>query len=200
MPDPLQRLIALVATVLTAPLMLALGTAIRLETPGPALYRARRLGAGGTTFECLKLRTMRVGSDDSGPAISVREDARVTRIGRRLRAHRLDELPQLWNVVRGEMRLVGPRPEDPRFYDVNDPAHRLVFNAKPGITGPTQLAFLDEIELLDPADPAESYRALVLPRKLEIDAAYLADRSTHGDLRILVATLVRILAGRRPGH
>lgn len=197
-PDALQRTIALVAAILTAPMVVALGVAVRLDSPGPALYRASRLGAGGSVFECLKLRTMRLGADLSGPPITTADDTRVTRLGRLLRGFRLDELPQLWNVVRGEMRLVGPRPEDPQFYDPGNERHRLVFSTRPGITGPTQLAFLHEAELLDPADPVGSYRSLVLPRKLELDAAYLATRSTLGDLRILGATLARMLR-RSPG-
>lgn len=197
MPDTLQRAIALLVAVATAPLLVALGAAVRLDTPGPILYRARRIGAGGTLFECLKLRTMLVGADESGPPISTADDPRITRFGRLLRAYRLDELPQLWNVVRGEMRLVGPRPEDPRFFDPSDRLHRLVFAAKPGITGVAQLAFLREAELLDPADPIGSYRATVLPRKLELDAAYLERRSVRGDLRILGETVARILPGRR---
>src|SRR5664279_2662610 len=107
MPDPAQRAIALVLAVLTAPLLLALALAVRLDSSGPILYRAERMGAGGRPFRCLKLRTMRATRADLGPGVTTGRDPRITRVGGLLRRFRLDELPQLWNVARGQMRLVG---------------------------------------------------------------------------------------------
>jgi lipopolysaccharide/colanic/teichoic acid biosynthesis glycosyltransferase len=211
MPYPLQRLIAALALVALGPLLLALAAAVRLTSPGPAFHRAVRVGPGGSRFELLKLRTMRVGGD--GPAITAAGDPRVTRLGRMLRRTKLDELPQLWNVVRGEMALVGPRPEDPRYVDWRDPLHREVFSARPGMTGPTAIAFRDEEALLatearaiaaeegaaapTPEHLERAYRERILPRKLAMDAEYLRTRSWRGDLAILGRTIGLVL--RRSG-
>ena len=206
MPEPLQRAAALVLLIVLAPLLAALGLAVRLTSPGPVVHRAVRVGSG-RTFHLLKLRSMRVGSE--GPAVTASGDPRVTALGRLLRRTKLDELPQLWNVVRGDMLLVGPRPEDPRFVDWNDPLHRLVFSARPGVTGPAALAFRDEEAILArealavarqegrggvaEADVERAYRERVLPRKLELDAEYLRTRSARGDVVILGRTLRQVL-------
>ena len=187
-PDTIQRLTGLVGAIVTLPLLAVLALAVRLESPGPALYPASRVGEGGRPFRCRKLRTMRWAGAEAGSGITVSADERLTRLGRLLRRYRLDELPQLWNVVRGEMRLVGPRPESPRFVDLADPLHREVFMARPGITGLTQLLYADESSMLDGADPERQYRESILPAKLRIDAAYLRHRSTRLDLWILAQT------------
>ena len=162
MPELLQRAIALVMGIAATPLLAILGLAVRLDSRGPILFRA-------------------------------------TRVGRLLRASRADELPQLWNVVRGEMLLVGPRPEDPRFVDLEDPLHARVFRTKPGITGLAQLAYADEAERLDRDDPERHYREVILPEKLALDAAYLARRSATLDLWILLQT-IRTALGRGPSR
>lgn len=196
MPDPIQRVAGLVLAVLTGPLLVALGLAVRIETPGPAIFRASRMGRGGRPFECLKLRTMRAARDEAGPGVTTRRDARVTRVGGLLRRFRLDELPQLWNVAGGQMRFVGPRPEDPRYVDFDLPLHCEVFTEPPGIAGLTQLVYADEARLLDEtADPDGYYRERILPRKVAIDAAYLRNRSFKLDLWILAQT-PRALLGR----
>lgn len=196
MPDALQRALGIVGAALTLPLVAVIGAAVRLDSPGPALYRAIRVGQGGRPFVCYKLRTMTWQPDAAGPDVTHAADQRVTRLGRVLRQTKLDELPQLWNVAKGDMRLVGPRPEAPRFVDLSDPLHALVFTAKPGITGLTQLAFADEADLVDPAEPERSYRDL-LPKKLAMDADYLRRRSAALDLWILGQT-VRSIGGHRP--
>jgi lipopolysaccharide/colanic/teichoic acid biosynthesis glycosyltransferase len=128
--------------------------------------------------------------------VTTGRDARVTRVGGLLRRFRLDELPQLWNVARGQMRLVGPRPEDPRYVDFDLPLHCEVFTEPPGIAGLTQLVYADEGRLLDDtADPDGYYRDQILPRKLAIDVAYLRNRSAKLDLWILAQT-PRALLGR----
>lgn len=198
MPDWIQRLVALVGAVLTMPLVAVLGVIVVVDSPGEPLHVASRVGAGGLPFTLYKLRTMRAGAAVSGPAISVRADPRVTRVGRLLRRSHLDELPQLWSVARGEMRLVGPRPEDPRFVDLEDPVHRLVFTAKPGITGPTQLAYAGEAAMLEVTNAEEDYRTRILPAKLELDASYLDLRSVRLDLWVLGQTALAAL-GRPPG-
>ena len=161
---------------------------------GPVLHRARRIGEGGRIITVLKIRTMVANTE--GSRLTGPDDPRLTPLGRRLRRHRLDELPQLINVVRGEMSLVGPRPEDPTFVDMANPLHRRVFGAKPGITGLAQLQFRDEAELLVGDDPERLYREEILPAKLRLDAEYLARRSTLLDLEILFRT-IGMVVGRR---
>ena len=185
------------AAIVAAPIVGILAILIRIDSPGGALYVSDRVGAGGQPFRLIKLRTMRSDAPSKGPGISLRDDDRVTRMGRLLRRVRLDELPQLWNVIRGDMLLVGPRPEDPRYVDLDDPLHRQVFTAKPGITGPTQLAYASEANLLDPTDPETHYRQVILPAKLQLDARYLAHRSVSLDAWILARTLSTAL-GRAP--
>jgi lipopolysaccharide/colanic/teichoic acid biosynthesis glycosyltransferase len=198
MPDPLQRAIALGALVALAPVLLLIAAAIRLDSPGPVLYRAERCGRGGAPFAALKFRTMTWRPDASGPAISGPADARVTRLGRSLRRARLDELPQLWNVIRSEMRLIGPRPEDPRFVDLADPLQREALSVRPGITGLAQLAFADEARVLGRTDPEQAYRTVVQPRKLRVDAAYVRRRSVRLDLWILASTGLVVLGRPAP--
>lgn len=196
MSDALQRVLAGLGAVLTLPLLGVLGLAVRASSPGPAIHASQRVGDGGRLFACHKLRTMTV-DGPPGPALTVRADPRVTRLGGLLRRMRLDELPQLWDVARGEMRLVGPRPEAPEFVDFDDPLQREVFTARPGITGLAQLFHTDEAADLQGPDPVAHYRAVILPRKLRFDAAYLHHRTARLDLWILARTPLA-LAGRRP--
>jgi lipopolysaccharide/colanic/teichoic acid biosynthesis glycosyltransferase len=205
MPYPVQRGIAVIALVVLGPLLLVLAAIIRLTSPGPALHRAVRAKPGGT-FTLLKLRSMRMGAADSGPGITAGGDPRVTSVGRVLRRSKLDELPQLWNVVRGDMALVGPRPEDPRYVDLSDPLHALVFNARPGITGAASVAYRSEEfvlakEAMDIArtagreeatgsDVELAYRDRILPAKLALEADYLRTRSWRTDLDLVRRTVL----------
>lgn len=209
MPYVVQRAIAAGGLIVLGPLIMALGLAVRLTSPGPAFHRATRVRPGGT-FTLYKLRSMWAGAADDGPGVTMTGDRRVTRLGRLLRRTKLDELPQLWNVVRGDMALVGPRPEDPRYVDLTDPLHARVFGALPGITGPTAVAHRDEESILataateiavaegrtvpTPDDLERTYRERILPAKLAMDAAYLDHRSWRGDIEILWATI----SGRTP--
>ena len=180
--------------VLAAPgLLVAL--VIVLDSRGPPLFRALRVGRGGRAFRALKFRTMTAGV--AGPAITAERDARVTRVGRVLRRTRFDETPQLVNVLFGDMSLVGPRPEDPRFVDAADAAWGRVLSVRPGITGPTQLAFADEEQaLVGRDDPETAYRARVLPAKLRSDVAYVEGRTFAGDVALLARTLAFALGAR----
>lgn len=181
--------IAIPLLIVLSPLLAALALAVRLTSRGPAFHRARRAGLGGGMFTMYKLRTMRAGGSRDGPAITRGGDPRVTRLGRALRSSRLDELPQLWNVVRGDMSIVGPRPEDPRFVAAYTAEQRRVLSVRPGITGPAQLAFRDEAARLDPADPDGSYARDVLPEKLAVDLEYVRRRSLAADLAIIARTI-----------
>ena len=185
--------------MVSAPVLLAIALAMRMSGDrGPFLHRARRVGEGGRPFNVLKVRTMV--EDPGGLKVTTLIDPRVTRVGAVLRRFRLDELPQLLNVLRGEMSLVGPRPEDPAYVDFSNPLHRRVFTARPGITGLAQLEFHDEARLLVGPDPELRYREEVLPAKLRLDAEYLDRRSLRLDVEILLRTAGTVLGrGRAAG-
>jgi lipopolysaccharide/colanic/teichoic acid biosynthesis glycosyltransferase len=183
--------LALFLLVLLAPLGLLLAVSIKLDSPGPVLYRSRRVGHRGGEFAMLKFRKMP--RDSSGPRLTSRDDPRLTRVGSFLARTKLDELPQLWNVVRGEMSLVGPRPEDPAFVALYPEEYQAVLRVRPGITGLTQLAFAKESHILERPDFAGSYADRLLPAKIEIDRAYVARRSIWMDTAILFWTVAAVL-------
>lgn len=163
---------------------------------GPVLFRAVRVGEGGRTFEVLKLRTMR--DSLGGRRVTGRDDPRITPVGRVLRRLKVDELPQLVNVIRGEMSIVGPRPEDPTYVDWADPQHAEVFRARPGITGVAQLRYAHEEELLVGGDIEATYRSEILPDKVAMDGWYLRHQSRRLDARIVLATALRTLGVPAP--
>lgn len=187
--------VASVLLVLLAPLMLAIAAWVRLDSPGPALFRQERVGRGGRVFRIHKFRTMVADAPQRGPALTVGDDARITRAGRWLRRHRLDELPQLIDVLKGDMSLVGPRPEVPRYVAHYPPALRdAVLALKPGLTDPVSLAHLDESALLaQAADPESEYVEVVLPRKLELSLAYARRATVWSDLGVLWRTAATLL-------
>jgi lipopolysaccharide/colanic/teichoic acid biosynthesis glycosyltransferase len=189
-----KRLLDLLSLVLLAPIVVPIGyliaIAVFLDSPGPVLFRAARLGVGGEEFRMLKFRTMRV--DLAGASIAAGAgDQRITPVGRFLRATRLDELPQLWNVARGEMSMVGPRPELAEFVGLHAADYGEILAVCPGLTGPTQLRFAGvEARMLHlHPDPEAFYRDELLPDKVEMDLDYARYRSNLGDLRVLVQTL-----------
>jgi lipopolysaccharide/colanic/teichoic acid biosynthesis glycosyltransferase len=178
--------------MLLAPVVLALMLAIKLESAGPAIYRCRRVGLGGSEFWMLKLRKMYDGA--RGPALTAAHDKRFTRIGRFLARTKLDEIPQLWNVLKGDMSLVGPRPEDPEFVKLEPSSYDLILRVRPGITGLSQLAFARESEILDPADRAGDYLRRIFPQKIRLDRLYASKRTVGMDLSILFWTLVAVVS------
>lgn len=175
-----------------APLLLLLAILVRLDSPGPILYRARRAGRYGEPFQLLKFRTMTHQTGRPGPAITLAGDQRVTRTGRFLRRYKLDELPQLFNVLKGEMSLVGPRPEDPRYVALYTPEQRQVLAARPGITSPASLSYRDEATLLHGDNWEQVYTQQIMPHKLQLDLAYLQQQSFRRDLALIWQT-VRLL-------
>ena len=187
MKRSLDVLIAVPALVIVSPLIAAAAIAIKVESRGPVFYRGTRVGRDGVEFQILKLRSM--SAHGAGSSVTAAGDPRVTRVGRFLRRTKLDETPQLWNVIRGEMSLVGPRPEHPDFVRLYTPEQRRVLGVRPGITSPASLAFRDEEHLLASAGGESAYASSVMPRKLELDLEYLDRRTLAGDLRILVRTL-----------
>jgi lipopolysaccharide/colanic/teichoic acid biosynthesis glycosyltransferase len=187
---------ASVLLVLLSPVLVTVALAVRLSSPGPILFRQRRVGRNGVEFELLKFRSMRAGN--SGPGVTAGGDSRITPVGARLRKWKLDELPQLLNVVRGEMSLVGPRPEVERYVRHYTPEQRAVLSVRPGITGVAQLEYRDEEALLAGRDDVEAfYIREVLPAKLALDLKYLRERTLASDLRILLRTAVALAARRR---
>jgi lipopolysaccharide/colanic/teichoic acid biosynthesis glycosyltransferase len=178
--------VSAVALLVFAPILLAIVVAEWL-TGGPALYRQQRVTLYGERFEMLKFRTMVVGADRMGANVSPAGDPRVTRLGRFLRRWYLDELPQLCNVLRGDMSLVGPRPETPEFVALLAPEERRVLTVRTGIAGPSTLAFMDEADTLASAlDPVAYYRATMVHDRVRADLAYLNHRSLAYDVGLLV--------------
>jgi lipopolysaccharide/colanic/teichoic acid biosynthesis glycosyltransferase len=186
--------VAAVLLALAAPLILVLAVAIRLDSSGSAFFRCRRIGFGGREFDMLKFRKMYDGA--RGPALTATNDNRFTRMGRFLAQTKLDEVPQLWNVLRGDMSLVGPRPEDPSLMRLRRKEFEPILRVRPGITGLTQLAFARESELLDPRDRTGDYLRRILPQKLQIDRLYVERRSLLLDARILVWTAAAVILRR----
>lgn len=194
----LDVLVASGALLLSLPLWPVIALAIKVESRGPVLYRGERLGQSERVFAILKFRSMRQEQAEQR-AITVAGDDRVTRVGRVLRATKLDELPQLVNVLRGEMSLVGPRPEAPNYLASYPSELREVFRFRPGITSPASLEYLHEEELLAGAegDPEHFYVSQVLPRKVALDLQYCRQRTVASDLAVLLRT-ARSMVHRQP--
>lgn len=182
-----------IGLLLLAPLLVIAALAIKCDSPGPVFFRQQRVGRYGVTFRIFKLRTMTVTTAASSQ-LTIGNDARVTRAGAILRRYKLDELPQLINVVRGEMSLVGPRPEVPRFVACYPVAVRdRVLSVAPGITDWASIRYKDESALLGTAsDPERRYTEEVLPIKLGYYVRYVEQRTFLGDLKVLAATVVAI--------
>ncbi len=173
--------------ILLLPLLLFAAVLILVCDGRPILFRQTRVGRNGQPFRLLKFRTMR--SRNSGSPITVLNDGRVTPVGRWLRKLKIDELPQLWNVLRGEMSLIGPRPEVPEFVEFSDARWHQVLEVRPGITDLASLAFRNEEDLLGPAaDPEIHYRSVILPEKLNLNLYYQRSRSVSRDLKLLWMT------------
>jgi len=180
------------ALIVTSPIVLVSAVAVKLESRGPAFYSGTRVGKDGRSFRIHKLRTMRPA--DSGLGVTAGDDPRITSVGRVLRRTKIDELPQLYNVLKGEMSLVGPRPEDPKYVAMYTPEQRSVLAVRPGMTGPAVLDFIDEEELLRGGDAESTYVTKVMPQKLEADLRYVQSASFGGDMRIIGRTLATIVA------
>ena len=177
-----------VALLLLSPFLLVIAAGIFLETGLPIVFSQGRVGRNGQLFHLLKFRSMR--NDTSGPPLTVGGDRRVTRVGHFLRKYKLDELPQLWNVVCAEMSIVGPRPEVAEFVDLCKPVWQSVLRVRPGITDPASIAFHQEEELLaKSSDPIRYYREAVLPAKLAMNIAYLQERSLWLDFQVVLRTV-----------
>jgi len=183
----LDSFFALLGLIVLSPFLAAIALATVCDSGWPVFFEQTRIGRGGKPFRLLKFRTMRTGL--TGPSITARGDSRITRVGRVLRKFKLDEIPQLWNVVRGEMSLVGPRPEVPEFVEMETAIWRCVLKVRPGITDPASIAYRNEEEILaKAADRIRYYREELLPAKLALNVEYLKRRSFWQDCKVILST------------
>jgi lipopolysaccharide/colanic/teichoic acid biosynthesis glycosyltransferase len=187
-------LVCLVALLLLSPVLAAIAVAVRLDSSGPVLFRQTRIGRHGKPFRILKFRTMVDGASRLAANVSPDGDPRVTRTGAFLRRTYLDELPQLINVLRGDMSLVGPRPETPEFVALYNDDERRVLTVRAGLVGPSTLEFMNEAQLLAEADDAVAlYQQELVHARARADLTYLDAQSLRHDIRLLVRQLVAIL-------
>jgi lipopolysaccharide/colanic/teichoic acid biosynthesis glycosyltransferase len=179
--------------VVTSPLLIAVAVAIKWTSPGPLFYRGVRVGRHGKAFKIFKFRTMVVDAERLGGASTSNADARITAVGRFLRSCKLDELPQLLNVLSGDMSLVGPRPEVQKYVDMYSERERPILQLRPGITDWASIWNADEGAVLaQAADPDRAYEELIRPTKLTLQLKYAHECSLSVDLKILVATALRL--------
>jgi lipopolysaccharide/colanic/teichoic acid biosynthesis glycosyltransferase len=191
-----EGLLALAGLILSAPVIALAGLAIAVSSGAPIFFRQRRVGQHGREFELYKLRTMN--HSVGGPQITRGDDVRITRLGKFLRQTKLDELPTLWNVLRGDMSLVGPRPEVPCFVKLEDPMWQKILTVRPGITDPVTLRLRSEAELLTgiAGDTEQYYVDELQPVKLKGYVAYLEERDWRSDLKILLGTMFAVVMPR----
>jgi lipopolysaccharide/colanic/teichoic acid biosynthesis glycosyltransferase len=187
---------ASVALVLLLPVLLALSLWVKFDSPGPVFFRQVRVGRYGAPFRIFKFRTMRVGSDWAGPQITIGKDVRITRSGQVLRKYKLDELPQFFNVILGEMSVVGPRPEVPIYVATYAPDLRdRVLSLRPGVTDLASIEYSDESAVLAKSeDPERTYVEVILPSKLRYALDYIATQNIWLDIRIVWRTAFSLLA------
>jgi lipopolysaccharide/colanic/teichoic acid biosynthesis glycosyltransferase len=184
---------AAIGLICLLPLFVLIGLAIKMEDGGAIFYLHPRVGRNFSRFGLLKFRTMIPNADRIGGPVTVAGDTRVTRVGRFLRKYKLDELPQLLNVLRGQISLVGPRPESERYVAMFHAQYVPILLHRPGITDPATVAFRDEESLLQGGDTETLYTKEILPRKLELSARYLEQRTFFSDVKIILQTLFRIV-------
>jgi len=177
--------------------LLWIALAVKIDSPGPVLFRQQRVGQGGRLFTILKFRSMYWDTDRPSNNVSPSNDPRITRVGRFIRAWYFDELPQLFNVLKGDMSFVGPRPETPEFIALLSPEERRVLSVRPGIAGPSTLAFMDEGERLSAAsDPGSLYVAEILHDRVRLDLEYVGSASIAYDIRLLIRQALAIVRSR----
>lgn len=199
----LKRTFDIVATsvgmVLLSPVILITGVAVRLLSPGPVLYRAARVGRGGGVFTMYKFRTMVVDAERNGPLVTAGDDARVTPIGRFLRKTKLDELPTLWNVLIGQMSLVGPRPENPKSAAQYNEEQRRIWTVRPGVTSLASVKYRNEESLLTGAADLDAKYFEIMQDKLRMELQYVERHSLRLDIVILFRTIQAVLQSKVSG-
>jgi lipopolysaccharide/colanic/teichoic acid biosynthesis glycosyltransferase len=199
-PHLLEKVLALAGLAAFSPLLLISAVLILATSQGPVLFRQERIGRFGKPFTLFKFRSMHIYS--RGPQVTAKGDSRVTAIGRLLRKSKVDELPELWNVVRGDLSLVGPRPEVPRYFNPDNPLWQMVLKTRPGITDPVTLQLRNEEELLQNcnSNPEHFYLKTLQPYKLLGYAEYIQRRTWRTDIGVLYRTVLAILLPGRAPH
>jgi lipopolysaccharide/colanic/teichoic acid biosynthesis glycosyltransferase len=195
----MKRLFDIVASLLALglllPVLLVLALAVALTSPGGAFFRQVRVGRHGRPFELLKFRSMRPGSEARGQITVGERDPRITGVGHFLRRTKLDELPQLINILKGDMSVVGPRPEVPKYVALYSPEQRAVLTVRPGLTSLASIAYINENEVLGrSADPERTYVEEVMPAELALDLTYVREQSVMLDMTIIARTALRLFS------
>jgi lipopolysaccharide/colanic/teichoic acid biosynthesis glycosyltransferase len=193
-PQSMGKLLAISGLIILSPLMAVIGAVIKLQDGGPIIFRQKRVGRSGEQFEIRKFRTMTESGMD-GPSVTASGDDRITPVGATLRTTKCDEIPQLWNVLRGEMALVGPRPEVPKYVALwTERQQKVILSVLPGITDPVSVSHRSEETTLSAhSDPEAYYRETLLPQKAEGYVQYVENRSIGSDVAILFKTIKAVL-------
>ncbi|MBR1991421.1 MAG: sugar transferase [Bacteroidales bacterium] len=179
--------------IIFCPLFLVLSIWVALDSTGGVFYRQTRVGRGGRDFKLLKFRSMRIGADKKGLITIGDKDARITKSGYYIRKYKFDELPQLINVLKGDMSFVGPRPEVRKYVDLYTAEQLCVLNVRPGITDPASIQYSNENELLEKAEnPEQYYINTVMPDKLRINLEYLEKRTLWSDFKVIIKTISKV--------
>lgn len=190
----LDILFSFAGLVVLSPLLLVVYILIRMESPGGGFYRQQRVGKDGKMFQLLKFRSMRTGSDKQGLITVGGHDSRITRIGYFIRRYKIDELPQLLNVLKGDMSLVGPRPEVKKYVDMYTAEQRRVLSVKPGITDYASIEYADENEILGRADdPDKAYVEQIMPDKIRLNMRYIENHNLREYFKIVFLTIKKII-------
>lgn len=190
-------IVSVMSLILSSPLFIIISAAIRLEDKGPVFYMADRVGLNGMPFKMVKFRTMVVNADKIGPSSSSSDDVRITGTGKFLRKYKLDEIPQLLNVLKGEMSIVGPRPEVSKFTDMFNDEERKILTVKPGITDWASIWNSNEGELLaGKEDPDKAYMELIRPEKIRLQLKYVNNNNFLIDLKIIFLTARKIILNK----
>ena len=185
---------SLIGCIILTPVFIIIAILIKLDSKGPVLFKQKRVGQYGKEFEILKYRTMVVDAEKIGKQITVGNDSRITKVGYTLRKYKLDELPQLFNVLKGDMSLVGPRPEVPKYVELYNECDREVLKVKPGITDFASIEYRDENEILGTVEnPEEYYINVIMKHKLQLNLKYINSNNVFLDIKIIFKTLLKCL-------
>jgi lipopolysaccharide/colanic/teichoic acid biosynthesis glycosyltransferase len=187
-------LFSLTVLILLFPVLIIIGIFIKLDSKGGIFFRQKRVGKDSKEFSIIKFRTMKVGADRNGLLTVGEKDPRITSVGYYLRRYKLDELPQFINVLKGEMSVIGPRPEVRKYVELYSDEQKKILSVKPGITDYSSIEYSDESEILSHyADADDAYVKIIMPRKIEKSLSYIRTKSFSGDLKILWLTFRKIL-------
>lgn len=187
-------IVSLLGAIIISPILLIIAILIKLDSKGPILFKQARVGKNGKEFKILKFRTMKVESEKKGIQLTVGKDPRITKVGHILRKTKLDELPQLFNVLMGEMSFVGPRPEVPRYVELYNSYQKCILKIRPGITDLASIKYRNENDLLGKSlDPEYTYIHEIMPEKIELNLEYLNNMSIFYDVKLIIKTILVVI-------